>query len=150
MTDLGYYVYVLRLPTGEPFYVGKGSGPRFTSHEGIANNGEDSERAKIIRAILASGCPLDKQKVASGLSNEAALALERDLIAEYGRRCDGGTLVNIRADDSAKAWMQRMKKISLFVELPMIEKLRSVYASNGLKWSELIRRACDEYLAKQK
>lgn len=43
-----------------------------------------------------------------------------------------------------------MKRVHAHLPDPMIAKLRALAKRTGLKLAELIRRACDEYLARQK
>jgi hypothetical protein len=61
-----YYVYVLFDRQGLPYYVGKGRGHRLSRHPDVP-----------------------KVKVREGLSNEAALKIERAFIFALGRRPDG-------------------------------------------------------------
>ncbi len=89
-----FYVYfLLRKEDGTPFYVGKGVGKRIDDHEKAALTGEDSHKARIIRKIITKLGYLPKKKVAGGLIELEAFALEINLIAEIGRYPDG-PLVN--------------------------------------------------------
>lgn len=90
-----YYVYELRRPTGEVFYVGKGIRWRIESHENDAKKNRIGHLYNVIRKLWSDGQKVHKEKVATGLTNDTAMKLECELIAKYGRKCDGGTLVNI-------------------------------------------------------
>lgn len=80
----GFYVYVWRQSNGEPFYVGKGSGSR--AYTTKSRSGEFKE----IYAL--GGCTVE---IVDWFIHESqAHALEVDLIARYGRRENGGLLVN--------------------------------------------------------
>ncbi len=78
-----FYVYfLLREEAGIPFYVGKGVGKRISDHEKAALAGEDSHKSRIIRKVIANLGYLPKKKVAEGLVEIEAFALEISLIAE--------------------------------------------------------------------
>lgn len=80
----GFYVYVWRQPDGEPFYVGKGKGNR------AYNTAVRSKEFKEIYAL--GGCTVE---IVDWFIHESqAHAFEVDLIARYGRRENGGLLVN--------------------------------------------------------
>lgn len=82
MARKDFYVYVwLRKNLYSPFYVGKGSGYR------------DTDRQR-------KGCkpPKDKnriRRVATNLTEEDAFALEKTLIRFYGKKSEGGILINL-------------------------------------------------------
>jgi hypothetical protein len=83
--DHNFYVYILYRADGEtPFYVGKGRSDRWLEHEKDAKR-EHSYKAAIIRQMQADGIAVPKRKVADGLSNAEACALEIKLIAQIGR-----------------------------------------------------------------
>ena len=89
-----YYVYFLfREEGGEPFYVGKGTRNRWAGHEKDALAGGSSHKARIIRKIIIELSHLPKKKIAEGLTEEEAFALEVRLIADIGRY-PNGPLVN--------------------------------------------------------
>lgn len=50
-----YYVYTLSWPSGEVFYVGKGTRARLLDHESEASRGVQSRKCDVIREIWASG-----------------------------------------------------------------------------------------------
>jgi hypothetical protein len=93
MAESIYYVYVLFDHRGHPFYVGKGKRARWAKHERDAQKGEKSYKANIIRKTLRLLGSLPKVKIAEGLSEPDAHALEILLIATLGRR-PAGLLVN--------------------------------------------------------
>lgn len=82
MKGNGFYVYLLIDPrTGEAFYVGKGKGCRYRSHEREARNGSGSAKACRIRDIWAAGLQVEHQRLAEGLDEATAYRLERKAIA---------------------------------------------------------------------
>src|ERR1700733_14023593 len=89
-----FYVYVLfRHDTGEPFYVGKGAGRRWERHENSAPRGNPYLNA-IIGLARKAGTKVPKIKVALGLTEAAAFAVERAFIAAIGRK-PAGPLANM-------------------------------------------------------
>ena len=77
-----FYVYMFLDDDGNPYYVGKGC--RYRIHH------QDKRRKEV-------PSPKDKSKIVKvkeGLTEAAAFALEVELIAKHGRKCDGGILVN--------------------------------------------------------
>lgn len=93
-SPLRFYVYVMSRPDGRPFYVGKGNGRRIWVHESHTRMGKRGIRFSIIRKIWYAGGAVAYQ-IASFHEYEAdAFAAEMRLIAEIGRRENGGPLVN--------------------------------------------------------
>jgi hypothetical protein len=89
-----FYVYALYREDGvTPFYIGKGRGKRWMRHEQSCRR-ERSHKAHIIRSMLDRGFTVPKRKLATGLSHERALSVERQMIAEIGRQFEGGSLAN--------------------------------------------------------
>lgn len=95
-----HYVYILSSPiTNQPFYIGKGTGNRMMVHEKnyttlreIANN---PIKTNTIKKIKDAGLPIIYEQIECG-DSETAFLLERTLIEQYGRRCNGsGILTNI-------------------------------------------------------
>jgi len=86
MAKAEFYVYVhRRVDTGEVFYVGKGSGPRYKDRRGRNRHWHCVERGRGFVAEI----------VISGLQEWAAFEIEADLIALYGRNDIGyGPLTN--------------------------------------------------------
>lgn len=93
-----YYVYVLCDLDGVPFYVGKGRGQRWKSHESESRGrrGTAPRYAKI-REILATGVSsVPKKQVETGLTEEEAYEFETAWIARLGRADLGlGPLTNL-------------------------------------------------------
>lgn len=93
--DAVYYVYVLYREDGvTPFYVGKGTGKRIRTHAVNARPGK-SHKDNIICKMLSNGIEVRSEKIAEGLTEPEAYALEVELIAQFKRVCDGGTLANV-------------------------------------------------------
>ena len=76
-----YYVYVFYTEDQVPYYVGMGSGRRYTKREirDTIPRPDDDELTVLI---------------AEDLTKEEAWELEKEYIAKYKRECDGGTLLN--------------------------------------------------------
>jgi hypothetical protein len=83
-----YYVYTLLDPRDAErvIYVGMGRGVRRYMR---------TRRAKRLAAFIAEHGSPPSRVIASGLTKEAAFILEVELIARYGRECDGGQLLNV-------------------------------------------------------
>lgn len=92
-----FYVYGLHYPDGRIFYVGKGKGDRIYDHVTDARAGRcrNKHLQSTILKIERQGGKVRYEKFHQNLSEEIALEKERQLIAEHGRRCAGGTLVNL-------------------------------------------------------
>ena len=95
-----YYVYIMTDPrTNSPFYVGKGSGNRMMVHEKMYDKPHEMKtnpiKTGMIRKIKEAGLHIIYSQVPCE-SEQQALDTEAELIARYGRRCNGtGTLANI-------------------------------------------------------
>lgn len=79
-----YYVYQLIRPwNGIPCYIGKGRGKRAKCHAVLGVNHYNDHLASIYRK--AGAAPVPVEYIATGLTEDEALALEVTLIAELGR-----------------------------------------------------------------
>jgi len=92
-----YYVYIWKDPeTLEVFYVGKGKGPRaWKSHKGLRCYNK-------LKKLLDNGYTMEEivNIHLDNLSESIALDIETQLISEYKRIEDGGTLFNYRTDNT--------------------------------------------------
>jgi len=90
-----------------PFYVGKGQGDRINDHlreaDGILPV-TNKRKVKSIREIIDDGEFPYIVKVAEGLSNNEALAIEKRLIETFGIADRGGILSNIAGGAEGFAW----------------------------------------------
>ena len=90
-----FYVYQLRLENcDQPFYIGKGTGSRASSHLSESSMKGRSHKNNVIRKAVASGVNVLVEILHDGLTDEEALEKEVELIAFYGRRVNGGCLTN--------------------------------------------------------
>jgi hypothetical protein len=82
-----FYVYQYIDESGQPYYIGKGSGKRIHRHH--------------TRTVVP---PVERRIIIKdGLTNEEAKQLEGNLISKYGRKIDGGILDNIKINQWACA-----------------------------------------------
>lgn len=87
-----FYAYAYFDPRdGSPFYIGKGQGYRSQKHLHQAANKGVADRLSTLRA-LGLRPTIETYPCAD---EAAAFELERQLIARYGRECEGGPLCNI-------------------------------------------------------
>lgn len=84
-----FYVYVWYRAGGVPCYVGKGHGNRARQHAIGSHN------VWLMRIFRSERSEMRHEIVARGLTESEAFTLERQLIAKFGRRIHGGTLVNM-------------------------------------------------------
>ena len=92
MIEPTYFIYLHRRnDTGEIFYVGKGTR---TSKKQYERAYVIEKRSAFWSAIVAKAGHA-VELVADFFHEADAFALERDLIAAYGRRADGGILCNL-------------------------------------------------------
>jgi hypothetical protein len=94
-----HYVYVLRRPSGLPFYVGIGTGRRLLDHAIFARRENlDSHKLRVIRKLWRLGHSIDYTVHAFFDQRAAAEKAEAELIAEIGRRdLRTGPLTNVTA-----------------------------------------------------
>jgi hypothetical protein len=93
----GYYVYAFELD-GVVEYVGMGTGSRIYGHEHNFKKGigQRSYWAERLAAVLDAGRTIVARVLIDGIQKGHAESVERQLIAEIGRRCLGtGTLYNL-------------------------------------------------------
>lgn len=87
-----FYAYLYFDPrTDEPFYVGKGQAYRARKHLHQATNKGVAARLVDLRAVGLA----PRIETYECESEAHAFELERQLIAAYGRQCDGGPLANV-------------------------------------------------------
>lgn len=91
-----FYVYMWRDPhTNLPFYIGKGKANRaFNKHAG-------QRCFNKLKKLLEAGGSMESivTIVEQNLNEQAAFALEEQLISKYKRLEDGGTLFNYKTSD---------------------------------------------------
>jgi NUMOD3 motif len=93
-----FYVYLYKYPNGVPFYAGLGTGKRLKKHLYAARTGGkdcNPYKQNIIKKILAQGQEPVVEKIIANIDREFAALVEQEVIAKYGRRSDGGLLVNM-------------------------------------------------------
>lgn len=82
---MSFYVYQYVDETGQPYYIGKGSGRRMH-----------------VQHIHVDTPPVERRQIIKdGLTNEEAKLLEKELITKYGRKIDGGILDNTKINQWA-------------------------------------------------
>ena len=86
-----YYVYILRKPTGGPFYVGKGIGSRVNDHFYPSNLEKNNHKNKTIKKY-GEGVVRDIVKYFE--DEVSAYDYEEYLIGLYGIQREGGILTN--------------------------------------------------------
>lgn len=87
-----FYAYLYFDPrTDVPFYVGKGRGYRARKHLHQATNRGVADRLEELRALGLR----PRIETYDCRDEPHAFELERQLIALYGRQCDGGPLCNV-------------------------------------------------------
>lgn len=84
-----FYVYVIFRPTGEPCYVGKGSGGRWQQHI------KGSHNRHLKRLYEKSGFDLPVVIIRDHMSEFEAFEMEIALISVIGREQHGGSLFNL-------------------------------------------------------
>ena len=79
------YVYVLRRPNGDPFYVGKGVSFRVLQHEAEAKGYAKTHKLNVIRSLWRKGLAVTHEIAGFFDDESTALASERELIQQFGR-----------------------------------------------------------------
>jgi len=139
-----FYVYILRDPrNNEPFYVGKGTGPRIEAHEKEMRRGVSSPKCNRIREIVESGQRVIKERVAEFALEADAYRHEAQLIAKYGAcLTNGGRIV---MPDHAERAYWRMLAVTLKAKAGCYANRQGRYLQALLR--ALLERA-DEIIAK--
>lgn len=134
-----YYVYAWYGPDGTPFYVGKGRGERMNSLRG---------RSPAFMTLVAEHGDLPRRKLYEGLTERDAFGLEIDLIAEFGRKEHGGTLLNLTDGGeglSGYVWsieMRMRKRAAVLGTVASVETRAKMSATNrGRTKSEAHRKS---------
>lgn len=91
-----YYVYIYKNPLAnyDPFYVGKGSGKRYKDHMYPCILKKDDWKSRIIQKIFATN-QKPKIEILWCEDEAASFKLEKELIAKFGLKHEGGLLVNM-------------------------------------------------------
>lgn len=149
---LMYYVYIMRRPTGEPFYVGKGRRDRIAMHERNARSGKDQTyRGRIVRDVMRAGLSVTYEIINFHEAEADAFAEERRLIAQYGRFDQGGILANHTdggegaANPSVQTIAKRVKKLRAVMRDPK-QKAAAVAVLSLHRNSEARKRNAAEAL----
>lgn len=117
MIDPTYFIYLhRRADTGEVFYVGKGTHTHKKQYERAFVT---KKRSKFWNAIVAK-CGHSIELIADFFTEADAFAMERDLIALYGRRRDGGSLCNLTLGGDGSSGLEK--------SFETLEKLRAAVA----------------------
>jgi len=95
--ELIHYVYMLRHPAGEAFYIGKGTSRRWRRHVEASRANRNPVLYELLHYYLDLGFePQDLlQIVREGMNEADAVALERAEIAKRGLARKGGHLLNL-------------------------------------------------------
>ncbi len=95
-----FYVYALCYPSGEPFYIGKGSNRRLMLHNSRARQGGTDRKSQVIREIWETGEDIVRQVLFQTDDEMDALREEARLLAMYE---PGGLLTNFQPDKTKNA-----------------------------------------------
>ena len=125
-----FYVYTYSYPTGEHFYVGKGTGNRDKRHlrDAKALDKAVSWCQKVIKNLLKKGEEPVIGRIIDKIDNELACFIEQEYIAKHGRKDIGtGVLVNCtEGGDGGHGYSKEtLKKLS--------DKLKAVECATRFK-----------------
>jgi hypothetical protein len=108
VSEARYYVYMFRTPSGEPFYVGKGTGNRVNAS--LKYHARDGNKLKtnVILDILACNQAVEVSIVGDGMTEQDAYDMEKSLITSIGRTIDGsGPLTNLTVGGGGSSGYQQ-------------------------------------------
>lgn len=131
--DRRFYVYHLIDPrNGQVFYVGKGVGNRVKQHVRNAVRGvvDNAPKHRRIIEIIESGHRVVESVVLANITEEAALRIEREMIADMREsgltNISGGNVTNNeKAHQQALTALKRLKTFDEWVRTASIEQLRA-------------------------
>ena len=135
-----FYVYGIFEPYATvPFYVGKGSGLRFTQHTYEAQQERDTKSGKgnkwksnKIRKILRAGLKPEVQLFKENLTEQEAFSLEKIIIEFYGLRVDVcGPLVNLSYGGEGQSGYKHTDEAKAKISERMAGENNPVYGRSG-------------------
>lgn len=138
------FVYIWKDATGTPFYVGLGS------TLGRANPKSKQHRNKgCLQKLKELGADAVIVEIRTVANEQAAKALERELISKYGRIRDGGTLTNISGGGEFHLVAQhtREKLVALWQDKQHREKVISSRVGKPRILQESTKQVLRENLA---
>ena len=138
-----FYVYQYLREDGTPYYIGKGTGKRATQkhYRGKGSNITPTDKSRI-------------QIVMGSLPEKEALELEEFLIAEIGRKQDGGILINTRSggeENSGQVFTEETRKkqsISASKRRATAQTKAKMSKSGRLWWENYDSTIRDEKISK--
>ena len=152
-----YYVYLLIDPiSGEPIYVGKGSGWRIYLHATSARKGKiphgNIELFKILRNIQNNGQKIIHRKVLETSDEQLAFNKERELITQYGRRDQGtGILTNLSDGGDGQSGYQHTEESKRKLSKSSSGENNPMYGMSGEKapgWKRVVTEETRQKLSK--
>ncbi|MEM9223512.1 MAG: hypothetical protein AAGB11_14085 [Pseudomonadota bacterium] len=141
MADVFYVYRHVGKRTGQTFYVGKGHGNR--AH---AIGGRSHAWGEAVDDEGGFGVVFE----ATDLPEADAKNLEARLIEKYGRRADGGALVNVRTSDNAPPSSGKVPR-AFGMEPALLERLERWIATQPVAPSKtaVLETALNEWLDRQ-